>query len=707
MTIGFADPALAEALSVQQHPPTNGASMLRFGAIQRSAPLAPVGTREREGQLRQYAHNPYNTIFRGAVAGLVKRLQSTPWEIVAKDADRWQAILMEADFGSWDRFIAKLANDYLRHDSGAWVELIAPGDPRYAPTGAVVGIAALDSLRVYPTSNPTYPAIYYDIYGKMHLLHKSRVVQIVDNEDSEESLAGYGESALSRAIAPVRREILINKYVETFLDDKPAPGIMAISNLNPESFEAAVRRMKEQKDLDSGGDWGNTVLLYGLQAEVEPKITTYSNIRPPESFDFEKYKNELVREIALSMGLDIQDIWELSGGNIGSSTQSAILAQKSRGKLFGNLLKRLERTINQALPVSAEFRWQYRDPQEDVEEAEKAQAWSVFIQTNVASGVLRPEEARQVLVNQVPAMKDVLIDRDGNLRRLPDDDPKPVETQIAEDTDGSLNQMLQDYIEQPAKPADDSPAELLSAYASRAFTGTAREFERYFESFVRVGQAQSFSPAMMRATFRDELMQAGRQSYEDGLRAGGVNPTDADSTTLADRRRKVAEWLALQNGYINSFIDDVNSGRVSRDSASDRAAMWVNKSLRSIYYVGLNDAAGERYYTWKLGATVEHCKTCALLNGQTHKLKEWMRSGWMPKCSCLECKGFNCDCGFDLSTGPTRGRLPLGGTSASLADRFSGFLQRLAGKAVAPARPALPMVLNLDLMGRFAQRTAA
>lgn len=665
--MGFAitDEYQAEALSVQRHPPVNGA--LRFGSVSRTAPLAAPGSREREWQLRQYAHNPYNTVFRGAAAGLVKRTQSTPWEIVAKDADRWQALLMQADFGSWDRFIAKIVNDYLRHDSGAWIELIAPGDPRYAPTGAVVGIAALDSLRVFPTSNPTYPAIYYDIYGKMHLMHRTRIVQLVDNESSEESMAGYGECALSRAIAPVRREILMNKYVETFLDDKPSPGIMTVSNIGKAEFDAAYQRMLNQKGLDAGGDWGNTIILYGLQAEVKPQIDVYSNTKPPEGFDFDSYKNELVREIALSMGLDIQDIWELSGGNIGSGTQSAILAQKSRGKAFGNLLKRLERVINQALPESAEFRWQYQDPQEDMEDAQKAQMWGSFVQLQVSSGLMTEQEGRQLLANQVPSIKDVLIDQDGTLRRLPDDDPKPAEEAdpvIAEDTDGSLT-------------------DLLTEYAQRAFTGTAAEFKRYFQSFVQVGQSQGFPPAMMRMVLRDELQQAGMKSYEDGLRAGGANPADADATTLADRRRKVGEWLALQNTYINSFVDDVNSGRVTRENAAVRAEMWVNKSLRSIYFVGLNDSAGEKYYTWRLGATQQHCKTCATLNGQTHKLKEWMKSGWLPQCTCLECKGFQCDCRFDPSDGPARGRLPGGAqTHGGVLDRFIGLIQRFAGKSL-------------------------
>lgn len=177
MTLTIDQTLQAQALSVQRGQPLN-AGTLRFRGELRNALLPAPGTREREFTLRQYRHNPYSTLFRAACAGLVKRVQSIPWEIVASDAEYWQDILMKADFGDWDRFISKVVGSYLYHDAGAWVELIAPGDPRFAPDGPIVGIAALDTLRVYPTGNVTYPAIYYDIYGVMHLMHHTRVMQL-------------------------------------------------------------------------------------------------------------------------------------------------------------------------------------------------------------------------------------------------------------------------------------------------------------------------------------------------------------------------------------------------------------------------------------------------------------------------------------------------------------------------------------------------
>jgi hypothetical protein len=686
------DPLLqAQSLSVQNRPPVNG-GMLRFGRDLRTALLPAPGTREREFTLRQYRHNPYSTMFRAAAAGVVKRVQTLPFIVKARDVDTWQDMLMNADFGSWDRFVAKTVGNYLYHDAGAWVELIAPGDPRFAPDGPIVGIAALDTLRVYPTGNVTYPAIYYDPYGKLHLMHYTRVMQLVDNEYSEEYLAGYGECAQTRAIVPIRREVLINQYIESFLDDKPRPGIRLWQNIDKELVEAALAEKERDQMTDDGGTWGNVVNLYGLDTAEPADLKEYANAKAPEGFDFDKYKNELALEMASCIGLDIQDFWQITSSGIGTGTQSEILAQKSRGKAFGNLVKRLTRMINQALPKRCEFSFEYRDPQEDKEEAEKAQLWGDTI--TVLSPYLKTDEIRQMAVNQIPALKDVLLDTDGNIRSLNDEDPEPAP--IADDGDGSvtgllenyvnsgaqsveLTSALENYLDGGAQPPDQRLTAVLERFTQKSFIGTGVDFSKYIRSFFRVGQAQNFPAAIMRATFREELYTAGLKAYDDGMREGGADPAALDALEMENKRRKVGEWLALQNDYINKLVDDINAGIVTADNIRVRSDMWVSKSLRAIFYAGMQDADGEKLYTWKLGKTEDHCETCLLLNGQTHKISDYLAAGMYPGSQLLKCKGFNCDCRFEKAHGRASGRLPgtKPGPFAALTDALGGFLRRL------------------------------
>lgn len=653
--------------SVIKHPTLNQ-GRLRM-TINKRGPLLPSwGSREREKVLREYYHHDYNTLFRGAIAALIKRVQSTPWEVKAPEADgdRWQRLLMTADFGDWDRFIAKVITDYSRQDQGAFIELIAPGNPLEAPLGAVTGLALLDSVRCYPTGAPNYPVLYYDLNGKIHALHRGRVMQFLDTPDSDESTPGYGDSALSRAIAPVRRQILIGRYIEQSLDDEPPPGITIFGNIGEEQVEAAIETMQSNRDRDTRGEWGRMLRLYGLRKETAPSVETVSFTKPPEKFDFEQYTNLDAREIALAIGIDIQDIWgELSGSGIGSKGQSEILAQKSRGKGFGRILKGLERLVNRALPEDVEFKWKYEDPQEDMEQAQILQSTAASVQ--VLGSTLSVDEGRSLLANTSQAVRDVLVDETGKVRRMGDADPKAEDQQIKPDINTNAPS--------PQSPADDTTLQK----ATKDFNSTSEQFVQAFVGTINQAGDDAVSPAVARALLRDQLWQYGMMAYEDGLREGGVDPAEADAEELAHRRRVVATWNASQTGYIDAFVDDILRVGLSPEEVRRRAGLWISKSLRSIYFAGIEDSNDQQMYQWQLGMTEKHCRTCLTLNGQVHPMKKYVKAGLLPGSSALECNGYQCDCRLVRATGRERGRIP--GDSPSLSDRLVTWLRGLVGRS--------------------------
>lgn len=144
--------------SVQNFPDAknNQSGSFFWGESTRSVILPSWGTRERERWLRLFYRHEYNWMGQSAFAGLGKKWAATKWEVRGKyRVTQYQNMLRNGEFGmGWDELMQRVGLDFLRQDGGAYIELIAPGKPDRAPSGRVVGLAHLDSLRCFPTGDP-------------------------------------------------------------------------------------------------------------------------------------------------------------------------------------------------------------------------------------------------------------------------------------------------------------------------------------------------------------------------------------------------------------------------------------------------------------------------------------------------------------------------------------------------------------------------
>ncbi|HEB28861.1 MAG TPA: hypothetical protein ENI05_14075, partial [Porticoccus sp.] len=417
--------------SVQEFPDAvkNKGGMLNWGVhdlFQRRSLLSPRGGWERLRLQRAWYYHEDNSMFRDAVTGLTKRVQSLPYEIKSPDkyGDKWDVFIRYANFKNWETFLSKLITPYSIFDTGAFIEIIAPGDPMKAPTGAATGIAILDTRRCFLTGDPMYPVVYMSADGAQHLMHRSRVIQFVDMEDENDDLPGWGDSAVSRCITPIFREILMAQYMRASLDDMPAPGFAVAKNLTEQQVNKQIEVMKTKRENDQDM-LGRLVFLFGADTSQIPSLEFMQFQREFSGFDPDKLANMNAKYMAAGIGIDIQDFWELSGAGIGTATQSQVLAEKSKGRALGRLIKGIERLINDVFPNDVEFAFKYRNEEEDLERAQTAQAWATTI--TILESILSPDEKRIIAANNIDAVKDAITDKKGNIIRWDDVDPKTLE----------------------------------------------------------------------------------------------------------------------------------------------------------------------------------------------------------------------------------------------------------------------------------------
>jgi hypothetical protein len=109
-----------------------------------------------------------------------------------------------------------------------------------------------------------------------------------------------------------------------------------------------------------------------------------------------------------------------------------------------------------------------------------------------------------------------------------------------------------------------------------------------------------------------------------------------------------------QRSFIDGFYKDIVDAKIDQtpiEPLLSRAELWANQ-WNTAYNDGLRLVSVEMggKLVWRLGATEQHCPTCATLNGIVAFASEWDESGVKPQNapnSALTCGGWRCDCSLE------------------------------------------------------------
>ncbi len=136
------------------------------------------------------------------------------------------------------------------------------------------------------------------------------------------------------------------------------------------------------------------------------------------------------------------------------------------------------------------------------------------------------------------------------------------------------------------------------------------------------------------------------------LRGAGLLHTEL---TKAERGA-IQEAIDPHLNSVRDFSNDIYSGRYTEtpSSALTRIFIWTNMAA-GIYILGQMFRRDDPHYEWIWNPLKDHCSDCVRLNGQVHTASEWLASGFSPRSTALECRGFNCGCDLKEVVGPSRG----------------------------------------------------
>lgn len=201
------------------------------------------------------------------------------------------------------------------------------------------------------------------------------------------------------------------------------------------------------------------------------------------------------------------------------------------------------------------------------------------------------------------------------------------------------------------------------AYISRLPVKTVGSYSRHIWQDMREYFHQEQDAFQFIDSVTTEIRNQYTRAWNEGARAVGVDPrdmSDPDLMALEDRIRK-------EYNFVLGLAEDIDNARYQEMSDASfnasfrgRADLWANR-----YTEVVNEAKvwfGQEKLEWQLGATEEHCSTCAMLNGVVAYAREWYESNIRPQNApnpMLECGGWRCDCKLVPTTKrKTRGGIP-------------------------------------------------
>ena len=132
----------------------------------------------------------------------------------------------------------------------------------------------------------------------------------------------------------------------------------------------------------------------------------------------------------------------------------------------------------------------------------------------------------------------------------------------------------------------------------------------------------------------------------------GLMSTDFDINNMTGAMyAEIDEIRRSEENYILDFIQQIKDAKEAGtgfEQFNSRADVWVNRYF-DVQNRGTIAGAKNRQINllWKLGATEQHCTTCASMHNKVMSADDWSVSGIAPQQppnANLECGGWRCDC---------------------------------------------------------------
>lgn len=187
----------------------------------------------------------------------------------------------------------------------------------------------------------------------------------------------------------------------------------------------------------------------------------------------------------------------------------------------------------------------------------------------------------------------------------------------------------------------DQAERIVNAYTLKTIAQVTTRYRDGLTSLVYEAFNHRMDAIDMRRNMKALIRELAPQAIQEGWREGGLteNMIEDEDQQWADEG--VADWIAQQVAYVNSFAADAYAAGSDKDRRAailGRVEMWVD-ALRDLGELAKAYAMRSEKAVWKLGNRQNHTPDCIKLSqGAPHRLQWFIDRGYTPPlhmgCGC-------------------------------------------------------------------------
>lgn len=193
------------------------------------------------------------------------------------------------------------------------------------------------------------------------------------------------------------------------------------------------------------------------------------------------------------------------------------------------------------------------------------------------------------------------------------------------------------------------PASILERIAKLTYA----HYSRQISSAVAGLYNGDMSAAEFVTLFSEIIPTQLRKAWAEGMRENDLDPVD---DMLPEWEAQLEAMILNEFEFVDRFAAVIVDARKDPEALRGllaRGDLWANRYNDVLNEAAIRTAKEGTRYVWILGATEEHCQTCAALNGIVAFAREWEQARFRPQeppNDLLECGGWRCDCSLVQTT---------------------------------------------------------